>query len=658
MQLLVYDLIVVSIGFLRSSFDAHMGCPFRGPGCKALKAMVTLIILVRLSLPSSTGLTCPLSCSTISALPYPFGVTPGCGSPGFLLDCSFSPPQWNITTGGYTASYYIVSITSNPNYSNPHTGSYGYGGTVLLDTRPKTNYTCQLLEASSSATNNFISSDLYAFQDADLTYYQDSYLFFNCSVTDGMQPPTSGVLTNFSSSCIKYLEFCNFSSTGSCLEYIPDQKLQLSPFESVYGCEFRTRFVIPPGNDNVSTWIPYTQFAWGPVRDADSCSACQSTGGTCGYDTQDKRFLCYCGNKTNQTDCKSGNMKAIAVGVSVAAISLLVLVGIAFHYRHRYGVFANRKLRKLLKLDGVNENALEIPYSALSAATQSFRTKIGRGASGQVYRGLLCDGNEVAVKVLLSSMVHTDEQFLNELATIGNIHHMNIARLVGYCFNKTRRILVYEYVSNGSLDKYLFATGEEPGILVLNWKQRFKIALGIAQGLSYMHEDCRKCIIHCDIKPQNILLDGTYCPKIADFGLARLLKREESKVYTHARGTPGYVAPEFWSMGFGHLSAKFDVYSFGMVLLEIVRGRRALQEFNPYSNEEAELNSFVSVWIDERMQHDVDVEQARTCTQVALWCIQEDASIRPTMSSVVQYLQGTATVPDDPPMPFRAVNQK
>ena len=343
----------------------------------------------------------------------------------------------------------------------------------------------------------------------------------------------------------------------------------------------------------------------------------------------------------------TGHLKAIAIGASLAAILILILAGIAFYYRHACYYHGMRANRERLKLDGINQAPLELSYWALSVATKYFSTQIGQGGFGKVYRGTLYDGSDVAVKVLDSSVSHTDEQFLNEVASIGNIHHMNVARLVGFCFRKSKRILVYELVSNGSLDKYLFAKKQTPGVPVLNWKQRFDIALGIARGLSYMHEECRNCIIHCDIKPQNILLDDAFWPKIADFGLARLLKREESRVLTQARGTPGYVAPEFWSLGSGHLSAKFDVYSYGMVLLEIIRGKRSFEEFNPFLQEEAGMNSFDSTLsiIDKRIENDADLEQAQLCTRVALWCIQEDPSMRPRMSRVVQYLLGTAPAP-------------
>eukprot|EP00250_Pteridium_aquilinum_P015893 c22824_g2_i1 orf=3-2105(+) len=631
-----------------------------------LMAMVVMSLMM-IRMPMSTSLTCPSNCSTISPLPYPFGAAPGCGSPGFqLTNCSISaPPLWNLSLDGTLHPYYIKSINSYPNVSNPKTGSvqsYGNGGTVLLYLNPSWDVpaTCEM--PTPDDLNAFATSDLSPFGDAELTYYQDHYFFLNCTVSPS-QIPGSGDLKLNSILCNKYISYCNLPMKGSCFEYIPSQVLQLYPLLDVNKCSHLRRFLIADETAPVSTWVSLTQFAWGPVIHAEDCSSCQSSGGTCGYDTQDDSiFQCYCPDKkTHPINCDDGsagkgNATSIAVGVSVAVIFLLVFGGVAFFYRHElYYCLVFHKERR--KLDGVNEAPLDLPYRALAAATKSFSTKIGQGAFGKVYRGMLFNGQEVAVKVLDSSLPHSDEQFMNEVATIGNIHHVNVARLVGFCFRKSKRILVYEYISNGSLDQYLFPSKQFSRELVLSWKQRYDIALGIARGLCYMHEDCRSCIIHCDIKPQNILLDAEFCPKIADFGLARLLTRDKTRVMTQARGTPGYVAPEFWSFGSGPLSAKFDVYSYGMVLLEIIRGKRSFSDFNPLMEAESddELNTWISVSVDKRIEDEADLEQAKLCTLVALWCIQDNPALRPTMSRVVQFLQGTAPVPDNPPKPFKNI---
>ncbi|MCO5577177.1 hypothetical protein L7F22_031001 [Adiantum nelumboides] len=634
---------------------SHVSFPTRGFNTHCTLAMFVLsLLMMAIQIDAST--TCSSNCSNVSPLPYPFGAKPGCGSPGFqITDCSGPTPLWNLTLAETPHPYYISSIGPNPNHSNPHQGSipnYGYGGTVVLLINNSAAYFSPLCEFKPVKVDNFTTSNFYAFEDADLTFYQDHYLLFNCTSTSGSRPH-SGVLTPSSGACTKYIDYCNFGTSTNCFDYVPDKELQLSTLTTTLGCSSVRRYIIKDVDAPVPTWVSAAQLAWGPVRHADSCSSCQSSGGDCGYDVQENnRFQCYCEDGAHDVSCHeaSGKQIGIGIGVSIAIVFILVCGGVACYRRHKY-LYYTLFSKEHLKLDSINQAPLDFPYGALAVATKSFSTNIGQGAFGKVYLGVLLNGSEVAVKVLDASMSHTDEQFMNEIATIGNIHHMNVARLVGFCFQRSKRILVYEYVSNGSLDKYLFPSKQSFSGVVLSWKQRYDIALGIARGLYYMHEECRNCIIHCDIKPQNILLDVAFCPKISDFGLAKLLTKEESRILTQARGTPGYVAPEFWSLGSGRLTSKFDVYSYGVVLLEIIRGRRCFSMLDEVLEEESEEDSWMSVSVDRLVEGEADLEQVKVCTLVALWCIQEDPALRPTMSKVVQYLQGTA-IPENPPKPF------
>ncbi|CAN1751364.1 G-type lectin S-receptor-like serine/threonine-protein kinase At5g24080, partial [Linum perenne] len=190
------------------------------------------------------------------------------------------------------------------------------------------------------------------------------------------------------------------------------------------------------------------------------------------------------------------------------------------------------------------------------------------GGFGSVYKGSLGDGTLVAVKKLDKVLPHGEKEFITEVNTIGSMHHMNLVRLCGYCSEGPQRLLVYEFMKNGSLDKWIFPS------FVLDWPTRFSIAIATAQGIAYFHEQCRNRIIHCDIKPENILLDENFCPKVSDFGLAKLMGREHSHVVTMVRGTRGYLAPEWVSNR--PITVKADVYSYGMLLLEIIGGRRNL----------------------------------------------------------------------------------
>jgi serine/threonine protein kinase len=251
------------------------------------------------------------------------------------------------------------------------------------------------------------------------------------------------------------------------------------------------------------------------------------------------------------------------------------------------------------------------------------------------------------------------------VSTLGLIQHVNLVRLLGFCSAGDDKMLVYEYMPNGSLDGHLF--GGDGG-LCLSWRDRYGIMLGVARGLVYLHDGCRECIIHCDIKPENILLDEGMSPRIADFGMAKLVGRDFSRALTTMRGTIGYLAPE-WVSG-QPISAKADVYSYGMVLFELISGRRNTAGYYGHDNGGSEVEPtgsstfyFYPVWAagkvlegevgvvaDPRLRGDVlDKELERAC-RVACWCIQDQEEHRPTMAQVVQALEGVIHV-HAPPVP-------
>lgn len=242
------------------------------------------------------------------------------------------------------------------------------------------------------------------------------------------------------------------------------------------------------------------------------------------------------------------------------------------------------------------------------------------------------------------------KEFRAEVSIIGSIHHLHLVRLRGYCAEGTHRLLAYEYMSNGSLEKWLFKKNKE---FMLDWDTRFNIAVGTAKGLAYLHEDCDVKIVHCDIKPENVLLDDHFLAKVSDFGLAKLMTREQSHVFTTMRGTRGYLAPE-WITNYA-ISEKSDVFSYGMVLLEIIGGRK---NYDPSeSSEKSHFPSYAFKMMEEGKLKDlidrnlkVEEEDVRVSTaiKVALWCIQDDMSLRPSMAKVVQMLEGICTVPSPP----------
>lgn len=282
-------------------------------------------------------------------------------------------------------------------------------------------------------------------------------------------------------------------------------------------------------------------------------------------------------------------------------------------------------------------------YAEMKKATRNFKQVIGKGGFGTVYKGELDDGRVVAVK-RLEGILQGDAEFWAEVSIIGKINHKNLVKLWGFCAEKKHKILVYEFVKNGSLDKILFSNSSEP----LGLEQRYEIAVGTAKGLSYLHEECLEWVLHCDVKPQNILLDEDLEPKVADFGMSKLFREMNETGFSRVRGTRGYLAPE-WMMD-QKIDAKADVYSYGIVLLELVSGKAAsnfqsssICRDSRYSNlvswmiDSVEKGKMENV-IDPRMPEIQDVSKIEMLVRVGLSCVKEDRNLRPAMSRVVELL--------------------
>ncbi|XP_028091857.1 G-type lectin S-receptor-like serine/threonine-protein kinase SD2-5 [Camellia sinensis] len=284
-------------------------------------------------------------------------------------------------------------------------------------------------------------------------------------------------------------------------------------------------------------------------------------------------------------------------------------------------------------------------YKDLRAMTCNFNNQLGKGGFGSVFQRKLSDGAKIAVK-RLNGFDHIKKSFLAEVETIGNIHHVNLVRLMGFCAEKSYRILVYEYMSNGSLDTWIFHRHQD---CTLGWQSRKKIITNIAKGLTYLHEECRQKIFHLDIKPQNILLDGQFNAKISDFGLSKLIDKDQSQVVTMMKGIPDYLAPEWVN---SIITEKVDVYGFAVVVLEMLCGRKNLDRSSPEEDmhllslfkrkvEAEQLLDIVDKYNDDmQIRREEVVEMMR----VAVWCIQSDFSRRPSMSVVVKVLEGSVEV--------------
>ncbi|KAJ0256096.1 Serine-threonine/tyrosine-protein kinase [Hirschfeldia incana] len=301
---------------------------------------------------------------------------------------------------------------------------------------------------------------------------------------------------------------------------------------------------------------------------------------------------------------------------------------------------------------------LELPLIELEAvvkATENFSNcnKLGQGGFGIVYKGRLLDGQEIAVKRLSKTSVQGTDEFMNEVRLVARLQHINLVRILGCCIDADEKMLIYEYLENSSLDSYLFGKKRSSN---LNWKDRFDITNGVARGLLYLHQDSRFRIIHRDMKVSNILLDKNMIPKISDFGMARIFEREETEANTSkVVGTYGYMSPEYAMNGV--FSEKSDVFSFGVIVLEIVSGKRSKGFYN--LNHENNLLSFAwSHWTEGTALEIVDpiiidslsslpstfqTKEVLKCIQIGLLCVQERVEHRPTMSSVVWMLGSKAT---------------
>ncbi|KAL3751070.1 hypothetical protein ACJRO7_011960 [Eucalyptus globulus] len=365
--------------------------------------------------------------------------------------------------------------------------------------------------------------------------------------------------------------------------------------------------------------------------------------------TNDSKFPC------PESKAKEKNPRTwILAGSSLLGTS--VFVNILFIGASTLGfcVIYRKKPVKINPRENLVETNLRcFTYQELFKATDGFKEELGRGAFGIVYKGFIPSDVAVAVKKLTNVFQDKEKEFRTEVNVIGQTHHKNLVRLLGFCDEGQERLLVYEFLSNGTLWSLLF-TGESRPC----WNQRCQIASAIARGLLYLHEECTMQIVHCDIKPRNILLDEYYNARISDFGLAKLLKMDQSYTLTNIRGTRGYVAPE-WFRSLP-ITAKVDVYSYGVLLLEIICCRSCLGGEMGGERERELLTDwaydcFMDGKLDALVEGDIEAlserEKLKNLAMVAFWCIQEDPSLRPTMKKVTQMLDGTVEVPV-PPCPF------
>ncbi|WZY68813.1 hypothetical protein YC2023_001053 [Brassica napus] len=338
-------------------------------------------------------------------------------------------------------------------------------------------------------------------------------------------------------------------------------------------------------------------------------------------------------------------------GIAAVALIIIIVAIVVVVRRRRYSTDENIEAAIMLK---------RYSYENVKDMTNSFAHVLGKGGFGTVYKGKLPDasGRDIALKILDDSKGN-GEDFINELASMSRASHVNIVSLFGFCYEGSKRAIVYEFMPNGSLDKYISQNMSTK----MDWKNLYNIAVGVARGLEYLHNSCVSKIVHFDIKPQNILMDGDLCPKISDFGLAKLCKNKESIVsLLDARGTIGYIAPEVFSKNFGEASHKSDVYSYGMVVLEMIgaknKRRAETSRFNPSSMnfpewiyDDLERKETVRLVGDHIMEEEEE-KIVKKMALVGLWCIQTNPLDRPPIRKVIGMLEGSLEALQAPPKPL------
>ncbi|KAL6288934.1 hypothetical protein ACE6H2_006444 [Prunus campanulata] len=457
--------------------------------------------------------------------------------------------------------------------------------------------------------------------------YQYDYTLFNCS-------PADRGLYYYS----LYKIPCPSETSHQILAIDSDSSIDAFPISSC-----TKLYNLPP--------VPYSIFESEQVRlewFKPECKHCERKGGKCKLKNNN--------HTESETECfkvgkQGASTKLVVIGVILGSFVFVVAL-VSLHRLYTFG-------RKQTMIEEFLENYRALKptrysYADIKRITNTFRDKLGQGTFGTVYKGKLSNEIFVAVKILNNSKGN-GEEFINEVGTLGRIHHVNVVRLVGYCADGFRRALVYEFAPNGSLQNFI--TSADSNNHFLGWEKLQYIALSVAKGIEYLHNGCDQRILHFDIKPHNVLLDENFNPKISDFGLSKLCANDQSAVsLTTARGTMGYIAPEVFSRNFGNVSYKSDVYSFGMLLLEMVGGRKNVQVTEANSSQ-VYFPEWIYNLLDQgediriHVEQEIDAKIAKKLAIVGLWCIQWYPVDRPSMKGVVQMLEGEENV-RMPPNPF------
>ncbi|KAL0424715.1 UNVERIFIED_CONTAM: LEAF RUST 10 DISEASE-RESISTANCE LOCUS RECEPTOR-LIKE PROTEIN KINASE-like 2.8 [Sesamum radiatum] len=570
---------------------------------------------------------CPESfdCGGLGTLEFPLthNSEPECGL--FVVDCQSTPPRIELGVGG---SSYNILMKVSPNSLR------------VVD---------PLLDSQLRLPNCFLSANLSLGDSPFSSFaFSPNLTMWSCGKSpDRMEMEKIQVY------------FQNYKSYTNCSDftlYYEDPANRLPSRESSIpeNCsvlELPSKYN-PDSSDPFQLLTAEFVLEWKVSAD---CLSCHHLGGKCRANSHNG-FWC-------QDKGKSRKIPLI-VGATVAALtstSMLLLIFLLIRRKYIRPQQSKKDIELFLKDNGYL--ALKrYKYSDLKKMTKRFSENLGKGGYGSVYKGKLHDGRLVAVKVLNESKGNGDE-FMNEVASISRTSHINIVSLLGFCFEGSKKALIYEFMPNGSLEKFIQNAALSSAEGGLGWEKLFEIAVGVARGLEYFHRGCNTRILHFDIKPHNILLDKDLNPKISDFGLAKLCPNRSSVVsMLVARGTIGYIAPEVFCRNFGEVSHKSDVYSYGMMVLEIAGGRKNIDPadvdhssevyFPNYIYKQLEMEAERGGHPDGIMNEDESQSAMRKLIIVGLWCIQTDPKDRPSMNKVVEMLEGKVEYLQVPPKPY------
>ncbi|XP_051222488.1 G-type lectin S-receptor-like serine/threonine-protein kinase At5g24080 [Lolium perenne] len=339
------------------------------------------------------------------------------------------------------------------------------------------------------------------------------------------------------------------------------------------------------------------------------------------------------------------SLTASRVPMVLAPVGGFILLTVLFIFTlliYKRRTRRHQEMNEEEEFGGLQGTPMRFTFQQLKVATEQFTEKLGEGGFGSVFKGQIAE-ESIAVK-RLDRAGQGKREFSAEVQTIGSIHHINLVRLVGFCAEKSHRLLVYEYMPKGSLDRWIYFQ-DDNNAPPLDWSTRCKIIKQIAKSLAYLHEECTKKIAHLDVKPQNILLDHNFNAKLSDFGLCKLIDRDMSQVVTRMRGTPGYLAPEWLT---SHITEKADVYSFGVVVMEVVSGRKNLDTSRSEGSihlitlleEKVKSDRLADLTDNNSYDMQAHKQDAIQMMVLAMWCLQIDCKKRPKMSEVVTVLEG------------------